>query len=535
MKMKRFLMPALLVNMALIGHAMAVTCDPAYGLDANGNEQAPSECATTIYTFDSLPASVSAVRGTVQSFKGPDNITHWYEAVYLPQGGLNWLQVKALAVEAGGYLASITSDEENTFVFNLISDPKFWWKWDSTHNYVMSGPFLGGFQPGGSPEPAGGWKWVTGENFSFTKWCKDGIPGDTDPRDNTQPNDGGGTTGSQDVLAFGEVNIPVSYWGDFPHTISGLNDQGSNTKVYGFIIKYNTQVATVTRTLTVTKTGSGTVTSNPAGISCDSDCSESYNSGTSVTLTATPAAGFTFAGWGGDCSGTTSCTLSMTAAKNVSATFTSGTFSLSVSKVGTGTVTSTPSGINCGTGSDCLASFASGTSVTLTANPATATFSGGCTGTGTCTLSMNAAKTVTATFSGGTVENNDVVVLQHTNPAVTGAGSGDDIYILTPYLLTGTESITLSDAQGSNRLQLVGGLAIAKSDVAATALRLTLTNGAVITVLGADAFQYDVGGDAVAGINHTPVTFAAFSQNTLGVMVPATGTAAGGAVTIPNP
>ena len=198
---------------------------------------------------------------------------------------------------------------------------------------------------------------------------------------------------------------------------------------------------------------------------------------------------------------------------------------------GSGTVTSSPSGINCG--SACSASFNSGTSVTLTANPATGIFSGDCTGTGTCTVNMAAAKNVTATFS-DTGENNDVVLLQHTNPSVVGAGIGSDTYILTPSLLTGTENITLSDAQGVNLLQLATGLAIVKSEVALTSLRLTLTNGAKVTVLGADAFGYDVGGNAAAGIYHTPVSFAAFAQFTLGVTVPTTGIATGGPVTIPN-
>ncbi|CAK0781056.1 hypothetical protein CCP4SC76_7720005 [Gammaproteobacteria bacterium] len=108
-------------------------------------------------------------------------------------------------------------------------------------------------------------------------------------------------------------------------------------------------------------------------------------------------------------------------------------------------------------------------------------------------------------------------------------------HVLTPYLLNGTESVILSDAQGTNRLQLVGGLSISKSDVAATALRLTLTNGAVVTVLGANVFKYDAGGDAVLGINHTPVSFADFAKNTLGVTVPTSGTATGGPVTITTP
>jgi hypothetical protein len=80
-------------------------------------------------------------------------------------------------------------------------------------------------------------------------------------------------------------------------------------------------------TLSVTKsgTGSGTVTSQPAGISCGSTCSASFPSGASVTLTATAAAGSTFAGWAGACSGTSTCTLSITTAQSVAATFNAST------------------------------------------------------------------------------------------------------------------------------------------------------------------------------------------------------------------
>lgn len=77
--------------------------------------------------------------------------------------------------------------------------------------------------------------------------------------------------------------------------------------------------------LTVSKagTGSGTVTSSPAAINCGSTCGASFSSGTSVTLTAVAASGSTFVGWGGACTGTGTCTVSMTASRAVTATFNS--------------------------------------------------------------------------------------------------------------------------------------------------------------------------------------------------------------------
>lgn len=158
--------------------------------------------------------------------------------------------------------------------------------------------------------------------------------------------------------------------------------------------------------LTVTKngTGTGTVTSNPAGMDCGSTCAAPFDAGTSVTLTPTPAADSTFAGWSGACNGTGACVVGMDAAKSVTATFDLQSFILTVSRDGSGagTVTSVPAGINCGV--DCSETYNSGTAVVLTAAPAAGSdftsWSGCDNAVGTsCTVTVNAAKSVTTTFN----------------------------------------------------------------------------------------------------------------------------------------
>ena len=154
--------------------------------------------------------------------------------------------------------------------------------------------------------------------------------------------------------------------------------------------------------VTLAGDGSGTVTSAPSGIQCGSDCTESYDSGTGVTLTAAPLGDAAFAGWSGACTGANrTCTLTVDGPTSVTATFTADPV-LNVEKTGAGggTVISTPAGINCG--NDCNQPYDEGTSVSLAAVPAAdSTFggwSGACSGTSGCTVNMNTSKSVTATF-----------------------------------------------------------------------------------------------------------------------------------------
>ncbi|MDQ3740744.1 MAG: hypothetical protein M3389_07345, partial [Actinomycetota bacterium] len=74
--------------------------------------------------------------------------------------------------------------------------------------------------------------------------------------------------------------------------------------------------------LTVTRSAGGEVSGAGGGIDCADDCSEWLAPGTEVTLTATPASGKRFMGWGGACSGlATTCTIEVEDAAAVSATF----------------------------------------------------------------------------------------------------------------------------------------------------------------------------------------------------------------------
>jgi endo-1,4-beta-xylanase len=128
------------------------------------------------------------------------------------------------------------------------------------------------------------------------------------------------------------MNVPrcvgITVWGlrDNDSWRTGENpllfDGGGNKKAaYNAVLNVLNAVSGIALTVTKSGSGSGTVTSSPSGINCGSTCSASYASGASVTLTATPASGSTFAGWSGACNGTATCTVSMTAARSVTATF----------------------------------------------------------------------------------------------------------------------------------------------------------------------------------------------------------------------
>lgn len=160
------------------------------------------------------------------------------------------------------------------------------------------------------------------------------------------------------------------------------------------------------RTITVTRSGSGEgkISTRNDELSCGEQCSLRVIRGQTVTLNATPSPLSMFVGWSGGCSGAAStCVLTVDADVSVGAEFTKVPFPLTVERGGTGsgTVTSDPGGIDCG--SVCQASYSANTRVRLTARPGPhATFagwSGACGGTAnTCEVTMDARKSVRADF-----------------------------------------------------------------------------------------------------------------------------------------
>jgi hypothetical protein len=86
---------------------------------------------------------------------------HYYEAIHIPEG-ISWSSANNIARCSGGYLATITSSNENAFVFALVKDPKFW---DKAPGTAIHGPWLGGIKSGENFE------WVTGEKFEYTNWA----------------------------------------------------------------------------------------------------------------------------------------------------------------------------------------------------------------------------------------------------------------------------------------------------------------------------------------------------------------------------
>jgi len=146
--------------------------------------------------------------------------------------------------------------------------------------------------------------------------------------------------------------------------------------------------------LSITLTGTGTVTSDLPGPSCAASCTEQWDQGSTPALSATPGSGFRFVSWKGACTGTGNCAIAVDAAKSVGAVFGPLTIPVKVATAGKGKVTCAPA---------CSKVFRAGTVLRLRAVPANGwkflRWSGGCAGTRpVCSPHTDFALTVRATF-----------------------------------------------------------------------------------------------------------------------------------------
>ncbi len=157
---------------------------------------------------------------------------HYYDRIDHPASGRpTWQQALVEAqtysfMGVTGHLATITSQVENDFIATNLAafDPG-----------PEHGTFIGGFQPSGSPEPAGNWQWVTGEPWAYTNW----LAGS--PSNNTG-------SGNEDCLVM---------WNGLSSDFGTWNDMSDTWWTYNYIIEYDSPPSPVPEPMTIAMFGLG--------------------------------------------------------------------------------------------------------------------------------------------------------------------------------------------------------------------------------------------------------------------------------------
>jgi len=229
--------------------------------------------------------------------------------------------------------------------------------------------------------------------------------------------------------------------------------------------------------------------------------SGTYNSGTVVPVTATPALGWTFTGWSGDLSGTTNPdNVTMNSNKSVTANFTQDCYNLVVTIVGSGSVDQSPLP---GAG-DC---YLSGTNVTLTPTAALGWTFAGWSGVDSGDIStpapyiitMDSNKAVTANFeetadvtinyvatTGGSVDNASETLAPATGVAVGSTATADPGYSFVNWTDSGANEVSTSAYFVPDK---VGGLNVAATytanfDIIQYTITATAGPGGTISPIG---------------------------------------------------
>ena len=461
-------------NMACPALQTGLSVSPTTNFDSEGPVGGPFTPASTAYTLQNLGTS---------SFNYAVSANQTWVSVSNPSGSLAGgastsctvsLNANANALTAGTYTSTVsftntTTGEGNTTrtVTLVVGGPtvQYSWNMDTNPGWTVSGgqwawgtPTGGGGQYGG-PDPTSGYTGtrVYGYNLAgdyansipeyhltttainctgltqvklrFWRWLGVEQPAYDHAYVRVSNNGTSWTTVWQNT-----AEVADTAWSKQEFDISSVADNQANVYVRWTMGTTDTSwkycgwniddvailavgAPSQNYTLTVNTTGQGTVGLNPPG--------PSYPDGTSVTLTASAAAGWYFDHWEGDLTGSTNpATLVMNANKTVTAVFLQYYYTLTTSVSGQGSVAANPAG----------PTYPSNTTVTLTATPDAgwqfSQWTGDLTGsTNPATIVMNANKSVTAVFvqatSGptvlltftaatavpgvGTVENEDIV------------------------------------------------------------------------------------------------------------------------------
>ena len=158
-------------------------------------KQAVASCL--VLAFLTLGICAAHASAAPQYFSGTE---HYYE--YVPDA-LYWYDARDAAearwhLGVSGHLATVTSEAENDFIANtLLADGP------------TIGCWLGGWQPAGSPEPDGGWTWITGEPWEYTNWRTVEAGAGRD-----QPDDAGSYGSEECLIIYGAQNDIPGMWND---------------------------------------------------------------------------------------------------------------------------------------------------------------------------------------------------------------------------------------------------------------------------------------------------------------------------------
>jgi|GEM_PF-1837008 len=220
-------------------------------------------------------------------------------------------------------------------------------------------------------------------------------------------------------------------------------------------------------------------------------CTQTFDVGTTVTLTWSAGATSSFTGFGGACSGLTTCTLVLSQSQGVSASFGARQVSLTLTAVGAGIGTiSASNGLSCTSTSTspsatCVAQVELGAQISVTATPGDLSsfdsFGGDCSGRVACTVTMNSSKSVSATFTKKRVQF---------TVSLSGTGGG-------VVASNGTPLCALPLGQGL-------GSCAAQVDV-----------GAVITLAASPGIESNFAGFSGAGCNSNPCTVTVSNETTI--------------------